>query len=764
MKKLFISVLTFIIFTGNAFSQNIIYVNPASTINGSGSSWANAYNNLTDAVANATQNSEIWMTKSANLYGTKQIQPDYITINKKLGLFGGFLGTETSKNQRLAGSKSTISGNLNELNTNGGTAFTALFITNELTIDGVNFQNFRNGNNNGVIIADTNAVVSLNHVSFQSIQGNPGGVCVNANKNAIVNLDSVTVFNNSSDGNGVLFVRKDRAAFQIKNSLFKDNGISGGSGYIIYSSQNNNITQSLNERQLVSIYNTTFKNNGMGIEYNYYGSSSYRKCDFILEPSGSNTFNITGDSASLLFDSCNISGEVSNYLIYAFGLKKFSYINSKIYNFTSPTSSYVYYVGASSIEFSKSTFNDLTGSYVFYLYNPNGKISLNKCNFIGGSPTSYYLYITAKTFVSQSSVFKNMSLGTGNYYYVDSTYFGKTTFDSTSANDLFYTQNTKSSVFDSCTISNITQTQPLFYTNSPNKLWVKNSYFNHITMSNNNPGAPILFWNYDGIVNSTNNTFDHINTYGPLINNRNDMIIFGNIFKNISTDSAIFFNAGKLRVYNSNFVNTTTTSFQNDTIYGSQPAISFKLMNSVIYSSSPTLIKVRAKPSIFSDTISYCFTNQSLPGSNMTNNVTSTYQDLYASATSSLIQDKGLIPLETSVVPNKDIIGNPRIKFGKIDIGAIEFQNQLVTEINVSSSSSIDQKIKYFPNPVKDIFNLELEENSNVSIVDLKGEIKMELEFPKGLNSISTTALPAGIYLLSISSTTNQTKIKLIKN
>ncbi|MBY0424755.1 MAG: hypothetical protein K2Q22_03880, partial [Cytophagales bacterium] len=652
------------------------------------------------------------------------------------------MGTETSKSQRVVGAKSIISGNLTQLNTNSGTAFIAFFITNAVTIDGVLFKDFSSATTyDGVVIADTNAVVRLNHVAFQSNQGSSRGICVSAFKNATVFMDSVTATTNNSNGNGILFGRSDRAALHITNSLIKGNGLSGGNGYVIYSSQNNNITQSLNERLLVNVSNSSFINNGMGIEYSYYGSSSYRNCEFKLKPSGSNTFSISVDSATLDFDSCNLSGEVSNYLIYSSGLKKITLNHTKIFDLTKPSSPYVIYSYNTQLEFSNSTFNDLTGSYVFYMDSQNGKITLNNCQFNGGSASSYYIYASAKTFVSQSSVFKNLSLGSGNYFYADSTYFGKTSFDSTNTNDFFYTQNSKSAVFDSCAITNITQNQPLFYTNFPNKLWVKNSTFRNISQASNNPGAPILFWNYDGTVNSTNNTFDQIKAYGPLINNRKDMTLFGNIFKNIYTDSAIFLNAGKLRVFNSNFVNSTTTSFQNDTIYGSPSNISFKLMNSILYSSTPTIMKVRVNPSIYFDTISYCLSNQSLPGSHMNNYATATYQDLYSSATSPLIQDRGVLPLETSIIPNKDIQGNPRIQFGKIDIGAIEFQNQLPTEIQVSSTAYSSRKITCYPNPAKEVLHLEVDENCSGTIVDLKGEVKMELAFKSGVNSITTEGL-----------------------
>lgn len=765
MKKLIVCIMAIFICSIATFGQNVVYVNPSSAINGNGSSWANAYNNLPDAIANAPQNSEVWLSKSAQLFSSKGLQANYISLNKKLGIYGGFIGTENSKTQRLVGSKSIISGDLTQLNTNSGNSFIALHITNQVTIDGVSFQFFNcPSTNTGIILADTNAIVNLSFVSFKSNEGGSrGGICVNASKNANVRMDSVTVINNISNGNGVLCSRSDRATFQIRNSIFKDNGLSGGDGFVIYASFNNSITPAFNESIPISLYNSSFINNGLAIDFNYFGSSYYKKCNFILKPSSNNTFHVAADSATMVFDSCNIQGEISNYLIYSSNLKKLALTNTKIFNITNPSSSYIIYSYNTRVEFTNSTFNDLTGSYVFFLNSQNGKINLNNCNFIGSSASSYYLYVYAKTFVTQNCIFKNINVTSGNYYYVDSAYVGKTTFDSTTTNDFFYTQNISKAVFDSCSISNFTQNQPLFYTNSPNKLLVKNSTIQNITQTSNNSGAPILFWNYDGNVQSTNNTIDHIYTSGPLIDNRKNMTVFGNVFKNISTDSALFLNSGKLQVFNSNFVNTTTTSFQNDTVYGSQNTVSLKLINSILYSTSPRLIKVRVNPVKYFDTLSNCLTNQSLAGSNMYNFVTTSYANLYNSSTSPLIQDKGKDLVDIYLVPNKDIFGNTRIKFGKIDIGAIEIQNQIPTEIQTTQSVYSTYKITYYPNPAEDVLVVDVDEMTNATIVDLKGEVKRVLSLKSGINQISTIGLPEGMYVLRVQSETGLTMVKWIK-
>src|SRR5262249_36659100 len=85
-------------FVSPAFSLNvhppqIIYVK-TNLANGNGTNWANAFNNLKDAIAAADDCSEIWI--AAGTY----FSTNAISMKNGLRIYGGFAGTETLRNQR----------------------------------------------------------------------------------------------------------------------------------------------------------------------------------------------------------------------------------------------------------------------------------------------------------------------------------------------------------------------------------------------------------------------------------------------------------------------------------------------------------------------------------------------------------------------------------------------------------------------------------------------------------------------------------------
>ncbi|MGQ9809135.1 MAG: right-handed parallel beta-helix repeat-containing protein [Armatimonadota bacterium] len=78
-----------------AFSHadaKVIRVKWDSPTNGPGSSWSNAYRTVSAALAAAVSGDEVWVARGR--YGEK------ITLKMSVGLYGGFVGTETARTQR----------------------------------------------------------------------------------------------------------------------------------------------------------------------------------------------------------------------------------------------------------------------------------------------------------------------------------------------------------------------------------------------------------------------------------------------------------------------------------------------------------------------------------------------------------------------------------------------------------------------------------------------------------------------------------------
>jgi len=99
----------------NLSAQNIIYVNQAAVGSGHGTSWANAFTRLDDALNNANANDTIWIAEGTYYPTPGTDRTISLTIDTDLVLLGGFVGTETHSDQRDYINHPTIlSGDLND--------------------------------------------------------------------------------------------------------------------------------------------------------------------------------------------------------------------------------------------------------------------------------------------------------------------------------------------------------------------------------------------------------------------------------------------------------------------------------------------------------------------------------------------------------------------------------------------------------------------------------------------------------------------------
>jgi len=94
------------------FISMVIYVDrDAVAGNRDGSSWANAYLQVQDALAAAREEDEIWV--AAGAYRPGVLRTDTFQLESGVGVYGGFAGTETERDQRsYMDYASILSGNL----------------------------------------------------------------------------------------------------------------------------------------------------------------------------------------------------------------------------------------------------------------------------------------------------------------------------------------------------------------------------------------------------------------------------------------------------------------------------------------------------------------------------------------------------------------------------------------------------------------------------------------------------------------------------
>lgn len=90
-------------------NRTIVYVNAAAGAGGNGTSWSSAFRDLQDALAGATSNTDIWVAqgvyrpdRGANQRGATFMVP------AGTHLYGGFIGGETSVNQRDLSVRNTV--------------------------------------------------------------------------------------------------------------------------------------------------------------------------------------------------------------------------------------------------------------------------------------------------------------------------------------------------------------------------------------------------------------------------------------------------------------------------------------------------------------------------------------------------------------------------------------------------------------------------------------------------------------------------------
>jgi hypothetical protein len=292
-----------------ATSVNQVYVDIDATGNNDGSSWANAYTDIQDAINNTSLPTQIWVAEGTYLptegtgnYSTFKIE------NTSVALYGGFNGTETALNQRDYKNNITIlSGDLNgndnaNINhTESSRADNAYHVVSfkragigsvidGFTIEGGNangslandcsnppstYNDARRGGaiyvqpyNGGTIEATIKNCVLEKNTGSDTAVFSPLLGCGQSGIDSDIDFESCIVRNNRSGSNSAfLFVGSSGysqySRGSIVNCLFYDNISTSGASTIFFatSTSNNGNANGID----VDVVNSTFANNISGI-------------------------------------------------------------------------------------------------------------------------------------------------------------------------------------------------------------------------------------------------------------------------------------------------------------------------------------------------------------------------------------------------------------------------------------------------------------------------------------------------------------------
>ena len=144
----------------SSVSAAVIYVKWDSPYNGPGSDWDHAYHKVQDGVNAAASGGEVWVARGTYV--------ELITLKSGVGLYGGFSGSETGRDQRDSRRNSTV------LDGDGkGAVVTAPgSITLPTVVDGFTIEDgYKYGGGGGISCANSFTTISNNKIAENRAEG-----------------------------------------------------------------------------------------------------------------------------------------------------------------------------------------------------------------------------------------------------------------------------------------------------------------------------------------------------------------------------------------------------------------------------------------------------------------------------------------------------------------------------------------------------------------------------------------------------------------
>ena len=413
-KKLFIIFIVLLV-TFQAYTQGIIYVKPNNNSLNTGKNWNEAYNSINEALINSKAGNQIWVTQGFYLPTNKIDRNIAYEIKKGVKLYGGFIGNETSINQRnISLNKTTLSADIgvkNDSTDNSYNIIRCIDCDSTNLIDGFYLKNgaannqeplvdvYSNKKCGGAIYVDGTSINSnfpiISNCNFQNNSSSQyGGAIFFANlKDVAVTtiLKNCSFVKNSSFAGGGIYIYD---AFQktsknlIDSCYFEANTAQTGASIYFYLQ---------NKTLAYSISNSAFKLNSAKLEGGaiYLESYGTEKGDIkIVNSQFDKNFALNGSSISCFTSNSN---------------NKFTFENLAFTNHKSGNIVSFYPSNKEDVEIKHCIFKD--NSVLRSIYGSNEKIInstfLNNIDSAGitESQSNYSAKIYNSVFINNSNVF-----------------------------------------------------------------------------------------------------------------------------------------------------------------------------------------------------------------------------------------------------------------------------------------------------------------------------------------------------------------------
>jgi hypothetical protein len=299
-----------------------VYVDYSASGNNDGSSWANAFSSLQDALDEVVTGQDIWVAKgtyypSVEVGGMGDRSKAFQMVNG-VTIYGGFAGTETATTERTdysAGeiNETILSGDIGTIGVNTDNCYhvihhpTGSGINNTAVIDGFSitkgYADGTNYDNDGAGMNNDNASPTVRNCIFSDNHATGSGGGLRNFRSSQTIITNCTFTNNSAVMGGGILNSNTYSYTTISNSTFTFNSAAGFGGGAI----GNESTSHSNISNCVFSENTTVGYAGGAIEAGQFSIINCTSCTFF-----NNTTDKNGGAVGLF----TAGGEFVNCLFY----------------------------------------------------------------------------------------------------------------------------------------------------------------------------------------------------------------------------------------------------------------------------------------------------------------------------------------------------------------------------------------------------------------------------------------------------------------